>query len=203
MPGVAVCYHQGMAGLSINIEGELQRLRRQVTSFKRKGLPKASRDAINKAGKAARKVAVKAVAEARNIRTPTATKGVKFARATAKGREARIIGTGSMIPLIEVKGSKPQSFKKGGGVSARTRKGAGKTLVKGSFFATVPGGHLGIYKRKGTPRLPIKELTLPSVAHTLVSEPITKQIFDEFERRLTGDLLKDLSRAVRKARRTK
>lgn len=44
------------------------------------------------------------------------------------------------------------------GVSVEVNRGK-RTLVKGSFVATMKSGHKGVFKRHGKERLPIRELT--------------------------------------------
>lgn len=43
------------------------------------------------------------------------------------------------------------------GVSVEVNRGK-RTLVKGSFLATMKSGHKGVFQRRGTARLPIREL---------------------------------------------
>ena len=43
------------------------------------------------------------------------------------------------------------------GVSVEVNRGK-RTLVKGSFVATMKSGHVGVFKRRGKARLPIQEL---------------------------------------------
>jgi hypothetical protein len=43
------------------------------------------------------------------------------------------------------------------GVSVEVNRGK-RTLVKGSFVATMKSGHKGVFRRRGAPRLPIQEL---------------------------------------------
>lgn len=73
---------------------------------------------------------------------------------------ARITVTGAQIPLYDFKAR----ASKGGGVIARLPPpGAGR--YPEAFIARMKSGHVGVFQRKGRPRLPIRELRGPSLPH--------------------------------------
>ncbi len=60
--------------------------------------------------------------------------------------------SGEAVPLVAYPHRQTKK-----GVSVEVNRGK-RTLVKGSFLATLKSGHAGVFKRKGAARLPIAEL---------------------------------------------
>lgn len=60
--------------------------------------------------------------------------------------------SGEAVPLIAYPNRQTKR-----GVSVEVNRGK-RTLVKGSFVATMKSGHKGIFRRRGSARLPIEEL---------------------------------------------
>lgn len=74
---------------------------------------------------------------------------------------------------------------------------AGKYMFKGAFVATMKSGHKGVFRRKTTQRLPIKEMYVPmdNYASKLIktfideqSQAVFEKIFEQQIKRLTGAL---------------
>jgi hypothetical protein len=101
----------------------------------------------------------KVVREALSMRYPSLSDPVASMRARTK-----------RIPLIDFKARGPQPSRgRGNGVSYRN-PGGGRNRVESAFIATTRGQangsggeHLGVFKRTGKSRLPIKQLYGPSI----------------------------------------
>jgi len=69
---------------------------------------------------------------------------------------------GRRLPLVEFKARGPEPSRgRGRGVSYRLPSGQGRDPH--AFIATMPSGHRGVFKRRGTSRLSIHELFGPSL----------------------------------------
>jgi hypothetical protein len=72
-------------------------------------------------------------------------------------------------------------------------KGQISILHKGAFVQKMPSGHIGVFERVGEKRMPIKELTGPSVtgifkANEKIHTVVWEKIFDVFEKRIIHEL---------------
>jgi hypothetical protein len=72
-------------------------------------------------------------------------------------------------------------------------KGKKQKLGKDAFVQKMPSGHVGVFHRLGEERLPIKEITGPSVtglfkANEKIHDAVWGKIFDTFEKRVIHEL---------------
>lgn len=78
----------------------------------------------------------------------------------------------------------PRQTKKG-----VTAKAWGKRkLYRHAFMAQMKSGHMGIYRREGRERLPIKEMYGPSVPREMATNEIVNEMHDTFEERVIARL---------------
>src|SRR4030095_16410433 len=76
----------------------------------------------------------------------------------------------------------------------------GKTeRYRHAFIATMPGGgHRGVYERKGTARLPIRELYGPSVHGMMARTDVLPRIAEYLNERLLVNLARQIDRRIRR-----
>lgn len=111
----------------------------------------------------------------------------------ADGTTAEITFAGEHIPLYKY----DVKIGSDGRVSARVKRSSARTALEHAFAQKVGGaGHMGIFQREGTARLPIHELFGPSVPQILGYEgndDLTKEIGDKirekFEERIDHEIL--------------
>jgi hypothetical protein len=129
--------------------------------------------ALNKAITRTRTLAARLVSDKRNIKVGRARADMRLVKASPAKPTAMIKASGSAIPVIEVKGVKRQTKK---GVTAKVVAKAKPHLFAGAFIAEMPSGHVGVFKRKKGPRLPIVEQKLPSVPATMIQEAVEDKL---------------------------
>lgn len=128
-----------LAKLREGLEAELVRERRAAVR------------AINKGAAHVASTATRAIAAQKGIPARVIRERVKVRRANLQRVQARV-WVGTYAVRVAELGALHQG-KKG------ARAGRGK-VIPGSFVATMASGHTGVFKRKGRPRLPIKEQTI-------------------------------------------
>jgi hypothetical protein len=152
---------------TFNITQDLTDMTRHLRGIEREVIPKASVRTINDVGNKARTQARKNLAKTMGVKQ----KRIKTALKTIRAKPARPVyefqGTGKPIALIHFKGKALKS----GVVASPFGK---KKKYKAAFITPVPGGHKGIYKRKGRARLPIKEYWGPSVPVGMATDAVGK-----------------------------
>lgn len=123
--------------------------------------------ALNRAGTSARAAMVPLVAKDMGMKSGTVRERIVPVKADAGRLVFTLRASAKRIPLIEfdAKGPRP-SYGRGRGVSARGASGR-KTYPR-AFLATVGSGHEGVFERKTSARLPIRELFGPSIAHVFL-----------------------------------
>jgi len=120
--------------------------------------------ALNRAGVAGKTAMVKAVVADTGIRQKEIEREVRLDKANVARPRVSVQIQGRRIPLIAFQARGPEPSKgRGRGVSYKLRGSRGR--IGYAFIATMPGGHRGVYKRRGKGRLPIKELFGPSLPH--------------------------------------
>lgn len=119
----------------------------------------ALKRALRKAGATAlrdmRSEASKRIRARKRIKISYITRALTLRRPSGgdiAGMEWAIDVSGEAVPLVAYPHRQTKK-----GVSVEVNRGK-RTLVKGSFKATMKSGHKGVYRRRGTQRLPIDEL---------------------------------------------
>jgi hypothetical protein len=133
--------------------------RSQIAALETGPLKGALRRALRKAGATAlRDMRSEAV---KRIRARKAIKVRYISRALSKGKASgsdisnfawSVDVDGEPVPLVAYPFRQTKK-----GVSVEINKGK-RTIIKGSFVASMKSGHKGVFVRKGKARLPIKEL---------------------------------------------
>lgn len=141
--------------LRLKTEGWERGLNRLTQRF-----PQAVSRALSRSATSARVVMVRAVAadlglKQADVQVHVVVKvGTEFLKADEM--KAQVIATGARIGLYKFKARQTKT-----GVSARLPGGVGR--YPGAFIARMHTGHVGVFKRAGRTRLPIRELFGPSI----------------------------------------
>jgi len=138
-----------------------QQWERALKELGKKNAIKGGIRAINRTLTSSRSAIVKQVAPdmglqqkvVRNLVTVTAAKN------TGEAPHGALYASAKKIPLIQFKAKET----KRGGVTAKLPGGAGR--YSHAFIRTMKSGHVGVFQRAGTERLPIYELHGPSPYH--------------------------------------
>lgn len=140
--------------------------------------PKGASAGLNRTATQARTRSSQLVREGYNIKKSDLDKNIGIRRATEKKLEAALKVSGRRPKLMQfgAKGSIPS--KPGTtGVSVEVTKGR-RLIVAASFLAVMPSGHKGVFIRKTTKRLPIQELTGPSVPQMFFGRKVYRKLID-------------------------
>lgn len=146
MPGLApLTGSVGTAGVYLDPE-QL----RQVTALLANvpsGIEKALNRAINKVAIHARVEVVRMITDRLNLKqSDVRDRNVKLRKASYSNLVAVLAITGRRVPLKDFGASFRQ--KSGGGVSYAIQRGGARVTIPDAFEATMPSGHVGIFKRK-------------------------------------------------------
>lgn len=141
-----------------------------------KGLPVAMARAANRAADAARTYSRRALTAEIGLAAKYGARALTvFPKATPDNLVATVRARGFRLPLIAYTGT--SGFRSGKGIAGRTYRTG--TVPAGAFFAQVPSGHRGIFKRsgrfgrRGKPYLErIQQVTGPSVPELVVAQDI-------------------------------
>jgi hypothetical protein len=97
-----------------------------------------------------------------------------------------------LIPLIEYGGKQT-------GAGVRAAKPWGKPQVfRSTFIATMPGGHRGVFRRVGKPRLPIKEMMGPGIYHTFAQPDVQAAVIATIKQRLPSAIARRIKAQQRR-----
>ncbi|MCP4200651.1 MAG: hypothetical protein GY769_01795 [bacterium] len=112
---------------------------------------------------AARTVAARTVSKDMGIAVSVVRKSIVMTTPSGKTGAVGILRASlKRIPLYLFKARGPfPSRGKGRGVTYR--KGGGRANIRDAFIAKMPSGHMGVFKRSGRARLPVKQLFGPSI----------------------------------------
>jgi hypothetical protein len=200
------------SGNEIYVESDIQSLTKILRHVSKSGLQRARTRATNKTLLKTRTQARRGLAKKFNLPAREVNPKLVSVNATKSKDTATLIGKGSRIPIYKTKGAKTQ---KKLGVAVNT--GTGRRVIKHTFIATMPSGHVGIYKRTlGVPvrrfyykdsqgrtqnrALPIRELMFPPMAHMLTNPRVAGPLFDFYTREYPGQLRIQLNSEWDKAR---
>ena len=80
-------------------------------------------------------------------------------------------------------------------VTATVVKGRGGTIPK-AFVARMPAGHVGVYRRRGRPRLPILELYGPSAPQMIGNEEVMRALEEKAQQTLDERMEHEITRLL-------
>lgn len=127
--------------------------------------PVAISRALNRAGTSGRAGMVTAISRDMRLKAGTVRERIHLDNATPTKLSVTFYASAQRVPVYDfgAKGPVP-SRGRGRGVTAKTPA----RRYPRAFIATMRSGHVGVFQRVGTSRLPIRELFGPSIAHVFV-----------------------------------
>jgi Prophage minor tail protein Z (GPZ) len=158
--------------------------------------PRAASRALNRTAQNVQTVAVRLMAQDVGLQNNAVRPSVKIDRATPARPAAAVRTTGKRIPLIAFNASGPEPSRGRGRVTYRIGRG-GRHSVPGSFIATMPSGHRGVFKRRTTRRLPISELFGPSLPRVMLQPPTLKAMNARAHEQLPVNFKRELDFTLR------
>jgi hypothetical protein len=141
--------------IGINVKWDRSGIAALETGPMRGALKRALRKAGATALRDMRGTASKRIRARKRIKARYITRAITLRRAKGgdiASMEWALDVSGEAVPLVAYPHRQGKK-----GVTVEVNRGK-RTLVKGSFVATLKSGHNGVFKRSGTARLPIKEL---------------------------------------------
>jgi len=151
---------------------------------------------LNRGINSARTVMVREIAKDTGLRSGDVTKALRLRLATAAQPEAALAASLKRIPVIQFRATGPEPSRgKGRGVKAKV---SGSTRYPHAFIATMPTGHRGVFARRRTARLPIKELFGPSLGRVFAKyRPIgLARAVEAFKQNFTHELERETGRSA-------
>ena len=132
----------------------------------RSSVPAGITRSLNRAVVSARAYMSTAIAKDLGIKTGTVKDAIRIEEARQGKEEARVISSGSRIPLVDFQAKGPYPSRgRGVGVTARMR--GQRKVYPHTFIAQMRSGHRGVFSRsrRNAPRLPIRERFGPSLPY--------------------------------------
>lgn len=132
---------------------------------------------LKRGTKSANTLAGRLVSKDMNIKAGEVRIRIRLKEPTDQTLTGELRASLKRIPLIKF----------GASASSRGVRSRGKSgRIPHAFIATMPSGHEGVYERKGTARLPIRQLYGPSVGHVFIAHQ--GEILKRGEEVLTAEL---------------
>ena len=168
-----------------------------------RALRSAAARSLNRAATTVRQEATTRIRETLNLKSSDVKNAIQIDKASAREdlltMKATLIPDRHGIPLVAFSPREKTIKTKDGkktGVTVKVK--TERKLVVGAFLATMPNGHVGIFKRRGKSRLPIKEAFSTSVADIFKNKDFldslkafSRQVFEQnFTRELKYQLSK-------------
>jgi hypothetical protein len=170
--------------MSVKVTADLS----AVAGLKSGPLRAMVKSVVRKAGSTAlrdmRAEASKRIRTRKRIKPSYIKRAIALLRPKGSTPEWSVKVSGEPVPLVAYPHRQTKR-----GVSVEVNRGK-RTIVRGSFVATMRSGHKGVFKRSGKARLPIKELLgsrpLDALLHKGEAEAVAerggKSFIDTFER---------------------
>lgn len=118
--------------------------------------------ALKKGTKAAKTISNRLVAKDMGTKVSDVRARIRIEEPTAQTLTGSLHASLKRIPLMKFGARGPEPSRgRGRGVTYKSKGGRGRHPR--AFITTMPGGHRGVFERKGERRLPIKELYGPSI----------------------------------------
>lgn len=169
-----------------DVKADTKAMAKDLRKVRRSIQRKAVTTAINRTAARVQVQSRRELASSLNVPQKPLRARMKRTKATWTKPIARLYALSARLLLASI--GKPRQTKAGAG--------AGRHRVAGAFVAKMPSGHLGVFKRRGGRRLPIREqgLELSPITERVVGRlmsafapPIFRKEFDrEMRRRLNS-----------------
>jgi hypothetical protein len=161
--------------MQIKVDMQTQGVLQFLQAMQHQHLPVATFRALNKTATSAKSVAVKLVAAQMGIAQKEVRPSIALQKAQLRMLDAVLSATrNKRLPLIKIDGKATQ------GPSGVTYRGPGniRRNIPHAFLALMPSGHRGIFKRLGKARLPILELSGPSIYYVF-KQPLVQNALEK------------------------
>jgi hypothetical protein len=127
-------------------------------------ITRAAVRALNRAIDSGKTAMSRDIAQDTGLKVGEVKAALPVRKATRDRLEAAFAATLKRIPLIHFRARGPEPSRgRGRGVSYGLP--GGRSRVANAFIAQMASGHRGVFKRKGSKRLPVVELYGPSLGH--------------------------------------
>lgn len=189
-----------MAGIEFD-QDKMERIHALLSDLPQADV-KVLKPALNRGLSATRTQAAKQVTKTYRIKSSDVK---QFSKVTYKGMSKtgnQLVGSinyaGSVIPLYKftVSPKAPDPKHQKGTVKAAVKKGGSLIPIKEAFIATVGGGHLGVFERKETKRLPTEEKFGPSVPKMIGNDEVMQSIEDRANEVISARIEHEISRLL-------
>jgi hypothetical protein len=179
-------------GLSITFDWSL--FLNRLHGLRPPALDQAVALALVDTAKSAVSKAASAIAQHTGLRVATVKSGISYDKVNVGDYQTFIRSSRRLIPLIDYRGRQT-------GAGTRAAKPWGKSQVfRSTFIATMPGGHRGIFRRVGKPRLPIKEMMGPGIYHTFAQPDVQAKVIATIRQRLPAAVARRIKAQQRRGR---
>lgn len=170
-----------MAGFNFSIDRVVQKAIRDKLKGVARNLDKAQASAANRSAKSTVSFFSKETRKEVNVKSSALKKQIWIRRAKPANLVSTINISGRHLSLISMGARQNRR-----GVTVRRLKTGGRTVLKSAFVATMPSGHVGVFRRKGKARLPIQEQFGPSVISlwSRRQEAITRHAINTLQKEL-------------------
>jgi len=126
--------------MQISIKADVDQTLRDL-SGERVNVLKAAVRSLNRTADQVRTAGVRSIAQEMGLKQKVVRDGLRVVRANRRTLTSIVVATGQAIGLINFR-----AHKMGAGVLVTIR--GERTLFKGAFIATMPGGHRGVFRRR-------------------------------------------------------
>lgn len=161
------------------------RLLATLNELQREAAPSAMARAMNRTGTTVRTGAVRTIAKRMGLKAGDVRKGVTFIKASRTNLRVIIRASGRPLPLYAFQARQTKR-----GVSARAY--GQRRTYPGTFIARMPNGKIGVFVRKRSSRLPIKQLFGPGLAGTAAQDDVVEAIQRDWARLLPERFVREL-----------
>jgi hypothetical protein len=156
-----------------------------------KRYPKAAAAGINRAARGTFTLSVRLIQQDLGASTQKAIRSNLYLKAATADRPRAELAARSAkkerMPIFQLN-PRPKTVTRRRPVGG-VRYGKRNTLIPGSFIGRMKkSGHMGVFKREGSKRLPIKELFGPSIALIFSRRKIQAQISDYLQTKIPQEI---------------
>lgn len=165
--------------------------------FVQKNVPKAFVSALNRVATGLRTEAVRKVRETYVVKAGDVRQTIKITKANMSRMELILVSRGRSLPLIRFRTnpSRPP-IRPPRMLRAQVKKSGSKKSIPGAFVARMQSGHVGVFERHGSRRLPIRQLYGPAVPVMLNESRVQRHLQEEAQRRMIQRLDHEINRVM-------
>lgn len=181
----------------IEVKDNFKQVKRSLKQMD-KAVRQAILSSINRASQRAKTETGRKVRQRYIVKQGEVVQTIRLQKASGGNLTAVMTSKGNSIPLINFSVNPKRRLKRAPkSLKAAVLRGGAKKPIPGAFIAQM-GGHVGVFERVGTKRLPIKQMRGPAVP-SMVNNPevrdhVNQTYGDEMVKRLPHELDRVLGR---------